>query len=455
MHTGSRHQQWPHHLVRYGIPREAKYLADENYDTYDMLVINGTSAAYMPSALTSFLSVKLFRKPFMIDPMTHAFQHATAHLTSSATGDPKKSVIKLAEILGEPFSSRLSSSTPISPSDFRGQVADEVVERVVSFQTDGFRRSADQSGDMDYLAFVNAAAVLRPRFVVAPYFYMDEANVGDWASLNASMAQLTVLACGPSVDVLAQLVIHQGLMESDDIQGPVDAILSTDVAGVALWIDALDETKASARTLRAYLRLLRKIGSTKPIYILYGSYLPTALSHLVTDLGIVGVCHGLEYGENRAVIPVGGGLPISKFYFPSLHARVPFDDALRLARDSLGSCERFMREVCSCRMCATLLDEHETPEEAFMKYGETNPVRMTRRGQSFLRNFPTMDARDRCVRHYMYCKHEEFTESSSLQDVVEQLESAGRDAMDRIGSPIGRHCRIWARVLQGAAHGEC
>jgi len=297
---------------------------------------------------------------------------------------------------------------------------------------------------------LNATTSLRPHFVVAPYFYMDEeeSHAQEWAKVNATMVRTAASAFGSDLNVIAQLVLHQGLMESSIVYDLVQDIAATSIKAIAVWVDSLDESEVSLSTLQAYSNLLRKIGSLKPVYVLYGSYFTVVLSHLFPDIGIAGVCHGLEYGESRAVVPVGGGLPISKFYYPSLHSRVPFDDALRLARDFLASRKLYEDHICSCRMCSTLLDESKTVEAAFLKYGEANAVMMTQRGQSFLRNFPTMDARDRCVRHYMEVKWREYRARVSADDVISSLKQAGKYATEKLGSPAGRHCLVWARAIE-------
>src|SRR5688572_25802019 len=89
------------HIVRYGTAADQKFLTGEFADTYDQLVINAKMVAHMPSALATLITQKA-NKPFFIDPQTHAFQHASAHLVSPKTGEISRSIRKLVEAYGDP-----------------------------------------------------------------------------------------------------------------------------------------------------------------------------------------------------------------------------------------------------------------------------------------------------------------------------------------------------------------
>ena len=70
------------------------------------------------------------------------------------------------------------------------------------------------------------------------------------------------------------------------------------------------------------------------------------------------MAHGPEFGEYRPVVPVGGGIPISRYYVPLLHSRVRYNDATQMfaAKSWLDEVSGFLTNVCDCAVCADTLD---------------------------------------------------------------------------------------------------
>lgn len=403
----------------------------------------------MPSALTSFLVSKVFDKPFIVDPMTHVFQHSLSNISSDSTGDPRKSLLKLAFALGDPVVSKLNGQEPVTPVDFCGSNSvDKFVRRAVSFQLEGFRHSAEESGDIEYFHYLGIDNPLEPYFVVAPYFYMDETNIEQWWKLNLEFLDRAVSLFGKKHRVICQMVVDEGALEHSRLTDYIASVGVSNAWGVAIWVDNLDETTASSKMLSRYVNVIRALGATKRVIIPYGSYFPVALSHSFPSMNIAGVCHSLEYGEFKPVVPVGGGPPLSKFYYPSLHARVPFAESLRLARKYLNDSQSYLSHVCSCPVCIDLMSRTSEPINAFLRFGETKPIRVARRDQEILRNFPTLSARDLCVKHYLHCKNSEYTTRVTAEEVISKLRLAGEWAAS-MGSSAGKHCIVWANVISG------
>ena len=98
------------HLVRYGTPADQKYLVEEFLDTYDQIVLNAKMLAHAPAALATFLTHRAKKKPFFVDPQTHAFQHGYEYLESqsdSSYGNLKNSFRKLIEAYGSPVKEKI------------------------------------------------------------------------------------------------------------------------------------------------------------------------------------------------------------------------------------------------------------------------------------------------------------------------------------------------------------
>jgi hypothetical protein len=84
--------------------------------------------------------------------------------------------------------------------------------------------------------------------------------------------------------------------------------------------------------------------------MLYGGY----FSALLQDEGMVGISHGVGYGEKRDVVPVlGGGLPPAKYYLRAIHHDVYIHEMLQLAEE-LDE-RTFQGEICDCTICSGLI----------------------------------------------------------------------------------------------------
>lgn len=445
----------PVHMVRYGIHREAHYFYGEFSDSYDCVVFNGAMVADAASGLAAFASSKIANKPFIVDPQTHAFQHSLASIESSKTGGIKRSIGKLAEKLGEPITACLKGGRPLTPTDFTDALAQEFVRRVAGFQLDTLRLQAEAKGEVEYYEFARVKSPLQPESIVAPYFLMDETNVDDWLTLNLRFVEIAK-ELHPGSRVTLQLVIDQGLLLSDSARRVTDLAASSAADQVAIWVDKLDEVQAPALVLQRYLGMVRDIGKVKPIFILYGSYLPVVLAKVRPEYNIAGICHGLEYGEHRPVVPVGGGIPVSKFYYPMVHARLDYYEAYRLASRYFDGASSYLANVCRCPVCVQLLGDASSPDEGFARYGEPKVVKVeTRHRGVFYRNMPTAQARDLCVRHYLHAKKKEFSEERRDPAVVaEELRGARQDVVGVLGSSAGGHLKIWADLIERGGKGD-
>lgn len=434
------------HMVRYGTHAESMFLSGDFRDTYNVLVVNGNMAAYYPAAMARFIAQQVFNKSYIIDPQTHAFQHDLRYIRSSKTEEIKSSIARLLEQYGEPFKESINAGRPVCPDDFKDKgVLTSAVERVIEFQRNVF--SAQKGEWQKYYEFINITP-LKPWAVIAPYFFMDELSVEQWLEINVRAVEIAK-AKYPDEKVVMQLVIGKGLLLSQELSGVIERVISTPADMVAIWIDDFDETLATITELTMYKDMLKELGGKKEVLILYGSYFSVALMKALPELSIKGVCHGLEYAEHRPVIPVGGGLPVSKFYYPSLHIRIPYVEVVSLIRPFFDSKEDYFRYVCNCKTCTELIGRAFSVEEGFARYGETSPAVSRRNNQVVVLNYPTTEARNLCVKHYMWCKVKEYQEAeqSALQVARKLIQAA--EEYKAVGNAFTAHCLRWAKVLGG------
>jgi len=448
------------HLVRYGIPAEQKYLLSPFLGTYDLVVINANMVSHAPSALAAFIGERTCNKPFMLDPLTHAFQHDITLLQAEdedgtpktdLSGNPvlRKSFDKLCEHYGEPVASRARRGEVVQPSDFEdpGAVA-EFAGRVVRFQVEVLSSYAEDKGLLEYYRFLGVSHAVRPVGVVAPYFYLEPDSLEAWLPVNVALARATASALSDR-EIYAQLVVSREVLLSEASRRRLaDQYRDLPVDAVLLWVDRFDEHDASVSDLQCYLDLVERLGSTLPVVSLYGSFFSTAIMRFRPDLNLVGVSHSLEYGEDRSVVPAGGGLPVSRFYYPKAFRRLRFAQALRLARPFLASVALFLDNVCSCEVCVELMATGPDPDRAFALYGKSHPVTFRRGSQAVTLHYPDADTRDRCVRHFMWSKGLEFGREDLTLDYVLEALREGEGRHKSLGLSELAHCERWRRLLE-------
>ncbi|NQT91623.1 MAG: hypothetical protein HQ559_02595 [Lentisphaerae bacterium] len=448
---------WPH-LVRYGTAADQKYLLGEFLDTYDTLVLNATMVAHMPSALASFVVQRARNKPYFIDPQTHAFQHDVSNLESgsnSREGKIKRSVQRLLDAYGTPVLEIVGGSRqPLLPSDLHdSRLLRGFCRRVLSFQANALREQAEDSDAAKYYKYLKRKKKLGqthfgPSLLVAPYFYLSANTFSEWLKVNLACARMSrkivkderlALQVTLSKDVLTNERLSRALIDGyKEIDRP-DVIL--------VWIDSLSEHEADEAQLLGLRRLLAGLGEIAPVVNLYGGFFSVALCRCGLVPNLIGVTHGPEYGEARGVVPVGGGLPTAKYYYPGLHKRLPFRDALRAVRAVRGmkSPEAFHSEVCGCDECLRVITED--PNVDFREYGRSKPISYKRGGATIVREYPLTETKDHSVRHYMWCKADEFSRELSIEGVASELKRAGR-LLSRVLGPSVAHCHTWVQSLQ-------
>src|SRR6266404_6650353 len=392
----------PKHLIRYGTNADQKYFGLEFENSYDAIAINANMIAFSPNTISAFITKKAMGKGFFVDPITHAFQHNQSFITGVDELKIKKSIANLIDAYGgklesiisevaidEKGNKTLSVKRPLLPADIDEAFIEEFAKNVINFQ-----QNVVKEKEIEYNPYLEFAKEhddsltgieiqSKPLFYVAPYFFLESEN--DWLEINQKMIKEAKKNVSDK-PMFAEIVISKKLIlraisqtyEKSDLKNIVDVYKKSDADGFLIWIDRYNEHEEIAESLNIYIELLKDLNeSKKPVYSLYGSYFSVILTHKEIKL-LTGVCHGLEYGEARDVVPVGGGLPMPKFYFYPLHNRVNFSDMLTLLKGlKIKTREQFFADICKCLTCKDIITSDDIISN-FSFYGVSNPTTFKR-----------------------------------------------------------------------------
>lgn len=451
----------PKHIYHYNTHAEKRYfLGPEHHDLYDIIGLNGNIVSYGPEGVAAFLATAA--KDFYIDPQTHAFQHATIHLKRDVSDKKKKqpqlykfkpSIIKLAkERLGPPFSDVITNDRPISTTVFldndniKNNVIESVCQSVKQFQLDMIENELDDEAK----EFIGESSSFKPAFVIAPYFYLSEHHWREWLKINIScyykMKELV-----QEVPTYLSLVISRDAL--DNATAIVTAISGVKPDGILLWIDNHVEEELRKSEVERYIHFLQGLRkTTETIYNSHGGYLSILLSHSEKAC-LDGVAHSVNYGEHRNVVPIGGGLPMARFYLHPVHSRLRWGDAADIVqpRGWLESVASYRKNICMCHQCQELFAEKGSAEKAFDLYGKSNPITITRRNGTIVRlDYPTKEAKQAATRHYLYNKAKEFddVETKTWSELLQDLKTRYNEISAESGEDSVAHLRTWYGTLE-------
>jgi hypothetical protein len=173
------------------------------------------------------------------------------------------------------------------------------------------------------------------------------------------------------------------------------------------------------------LGAFREVGK-KPI-MAYGGYDSIFLCHKEITNRLYGVAQSVGYGEAREITPVGGGLPINKYYFLPLHQRMNFSEAAGIlqkhgyfANDTSVQqrTEKYYNNICNCKECYQVIGDNI---DNFNRYNESVPFTFKKSG--IMRNRPTTDASLIAAKHFLWCKINEwaFINKKPLSEIINEL----------------------------------
>lgn len=436
------------HFLRYGTAAEQKYMKLYRH-TYNGIAFNGSILAHISKCISAFVH-KDINKDFFVDPMTHAFQHELEKISNSK-GEIKSSIQKLIDIYKAPINIILDEFRPIKKTDFNDDNLSDFVNNVLDFQNQHITRCLDDEY-RDYIEYLEIKK--EPCFLIAPYFYLKKNTYDTWNDLNLEMIEISLQKKKQfsGKDIYAQLVIGKDLLlDNKKLEKIIREYSKAD--GILYWIDGLDETQASLEELRAIKKLIKKYKKKNPdkkIISLYGGY----FSELLLKEGLYGVVHGLEYGETRDVIPVGGGIPLSKYYLPALKKRIPAEIMLRLLRHlKIGNTRIFHKDICNCKVCKTYIKNDIDDFEEFIRNKPEPKIIKYKSGRIREIFYPERESKERCLFHYLEVKKNEFEtiQKKSKEFLIEELDSAFEKYENSFAADELQYLKDWAEVLRDNA----
>jgi len=434
------------HWMTFGSFAEQRYFAYPAPGAYKGVIINANMAAYAPDGMAAFLMERTGSLSYLIDPQTHAFQHEPSAVQNK-DGEIKKSIRELAQHYGEPVASA-AGVRPVLPEHFSPDMRSAFVDRVLGFQQTVLPTTMEGSEANEYLG--HSVNDLQPYALLAPYFFLTETAIDEWLDVNRSLAVAAVAQKPPGARIFVPLVLSKGVLLSDSARPQLeDTFDGVPADGFVVWIDDLNEHEASEAVLYNLLTLAQALCSSgREVINLHGGYFSILAAGVLGSGAFSGVAHGPEFGEFRSVVPVGGGIPIAKYYMPPLHSRVRYRDALDMLRRKgwLSSAGIFHQSVCDCDTCIKVMAGNP---EHFVRFGEA-AARQVRRGNGFVRmEFPTSEAKERCLCHYLHRKQIEyqFARTASEQQLLDNLERGVQDLRSIVGTAGVSHLQAWRTVL--------
>lgn len=445
------------HLVRYGSHNEQPYFKREMANCYGGIAFNANLVAWAPSGLAAFLCAQDLADKFsFIDPLTHAFQHDPSALTND-DGEVKPSIAKLVKAYGSPLTDLVGKGAVV-PEDFSDEgILADFVKNVLFFQKDTLQEEARNTDAWPILEFRYGSDFrIAPSLLVAPYFYMTTNTAKLWGPLNRAFVEKALAEVGPT-ELGAQLVLGKEVLRGELGKKLMDeyARLASD-GYVLLWVDDFSEHDVTSGELRGFVNSVQRLqaGGAKVVN-LYGGFFSIALTG--KEFGVLSsVCHGPQYGESRELTPVGGGLPVARFYMRSLHSRLRFADAFRILQRNgwLTSEASYFENVCNCTECRQLIKKYGV-SEGFAQYGKSKPVTFERGGSTVTMSYPLRETQESATRHYLYAKEFEFrmVGESSGAEIVKRLRRAQEKFKRDLGLDAVAHLGRWADALEEIRRG--
>ncbi|QAT50236.1 hypothetical protein EQM14_10930 [Caproiciproducens sp. NJN-50] len=449
----------PLRILRYNTGTDKKAFVKFKNE-FDAVIFNATIVAYSGAAVADLVSVH--KRQYIIDPQTHIFQHDISALQAKNKKGRmhlKKSIEKYLNCMPEALANIIidEQRTP-KVYEVESEI-DELVKKVWEFETsyvDSFIKTKEYD---KYLKFAKVGPI--PRFLIAPYFMIkneyDRNTNLKWLSINKSCIEKYVsLNIGEKTyDLAAQLVLDkESLLKKEYLEQIKSTYNVNGYDYLFIWIDDFDSFDANYDLRQAFYELLKVFDTIgkKPI-MAYGGYDSILLCNTEITHRLYGVAQSVGYGEARNITPVGGGLPVNKYYFYPIHRRLRFDEAASILsskgyfsgkKSSSDYVKDYFDNICDCKQCYITI---KNDINNFSNYNDSIPFTMKTRYGIVSRNRPTTDASLIAAIHFLYCKIREWNEvntkplNSLIQDFLNAVSVYAPEWYQNIKS----WCEIYAR----------
>lgn len=423
-------------MLRYNTGTDKKAFVKFKND-FDAVIFNATIVAYSGESVADLVSVH--KNQYIIDPQTHILQHSIhAIMKRSRNGKIgiKKSVQKYLEQLPPKVREIIENEKrPLSIDEIRN-VLNDLAESVYRFETEyvnGFIKNKEYN---KYLEYIKTGPT--PKVLIAPYFMlkrdMTEEECTEVFQLN-KMYMVRFLEIhksnGESCPIAAQLVMdREVLLKEGLLERICESYQELEFQYFFIWINDFSSWECSREEKLCFHKLLctlNKIGK-KPL-MAYGGYDSIFLCNKEVTPRLYGAAQSVGYGESRTITPVGGGLPVNKYYFRPLHKRMRFDQALNILIDkgyfdtTKGKDEHagdYYRNICDCDQCHEVIQNNI---DNFNVYNESVPYIVRARFGNITRNRPTQEATLVAAFHFLFSKRKEWEDvrNHSLSELRDML----------------------------------
>lgn len=391
-------------------------------DKFDTVIFNAAIVAYSGSAVADLVSVH--KRQYIIDPQTHIFQHDLSAIQSqnkkTKEKQIKKSILKYLDEMPEKLRDIIVKELrPLNLSDLRGAIK-EFTSAVYKFETEYVNTYITNKEYDKYLKFAGVGP--EPQLIIAPYFMLKKdyakKEMLEWLQINRQCLDEYIIQNNAKYQVAAQLVLDKDvLLSSDYIQQIKTTYNREGFEYLFVWIDNFSSFDANEKERRAFYSLLCSVKeiNKKPI-MAYGGYDSILLCNRSITNKLYGVAQSVGYGESRDITPVGGGLPVNKYYFYPIHRRVRFDEAAAMlsekgyfsrVKSSSGYAQDYYKNICDCNQCKDIIKNNI---DNFNQYNESIPFVMKGRYGDVSRNRPTTNANLIAAMHFLFCKIREWDE---------------------------------------------
>lgn len=413
-------------LIRYNTGTDKKLFA-EFASNFDAVILNSTIAAYSGSAMADLVSIYMDR--YIIDPQTHILQQNYDILCAgSRKGEIKKSILKYLEQLPNIFLNEIQDGRTITPTLVTNSL-DSLIQRVGDFQLNYITSFIEKKEYNKYLEFISEeegdgkVGDPKPKMLVAPYFMIkdsySEQEIKCWLALNRKAIEgFIVKFKAQGFPIAAQLVLEKGVLEdiADRKTGMLDSIINTyqglKMDFIFIWIDDFSALEDDFKYSMPFSLLLKELNKLhiKPI-MSYGGYDSILLCHSDAPVRLYGVAQSVGYGEQRQITPVGGGIPVNKYYFQPTHQRLKLEDISSIlykkgyfdkTKTKKDRAKMFYEEICDCPQCRKVIGDDI---DNFFRYNESKPFIMN---NGISRNRATQLALEISARHFLHCKVAEW-----------------------------------------------
>lgn len=310
------------HLLAYGNSDQASFRNVEVRESFDVMTVPGTIAAYYPEATAGFvLSSQI---DYLIDPRTPLFQ--------DSLDSPRASHFSLAEWHGSTVSSTLTDDGANFDTAFwTPEVVDEMVREVIRRQRDYASNGPAVQSKLDRYAALLAEAMAEqgeqrparetkaPFCVLAPYFAVSGTDDPWWQVMLSVWDSCSALP--EPENIIPVLCVDGRPQKAVDGVTTLETLLPLVPASLSsacfFWITNFDERKASEEQLRHLWRVVAEYPSDRSLINMYGGFFSICLGYA----GLAAFGNGLTYSEFRdwpALNATGAAPP--RYYVRDLHA---------------------------------------------------------------------------------------------------------------------------------------